>query len=79
MLRAIAGFEKIKGGEILIDGERVSSPAKVLEPHRRGVGMIFQDYALFPHLTVEKNVAFGLSGLKNGEVKERVSEVLEEF
>jgi len=77
VLRAIAGFEKIAGGKIYIDGRPVSTPAKTLEPHERGVGMVFQDYALFPHLTVEQNIAFGISKLKNGQKRQRIGEVLD--
>ncbi|MEL6266347.1 MAG: ATP-binding cassette domain-containing protein, partial [Pseudomonadota bacterium] len=55
-LRMLAGFETPTGGEVLIDGEVVNG----LEPFRRPVNMVFQSYALFPHLTVEQNIAFGL-------------------
>jgi iron(III) transport system ATP-binding protein len=60
LLRAIAGIERPTGGRILIDGVEVSGPATFIEPEDRHVGMVFQDYALFPHLTVTANVAFGL-------------------
>jgi spermidine/putrescine ABC transporter ATP-binding subunit len=56
LLRAIAGFVPLAGGEIFIGGE----PCEDLPPSKRGLGMVFQDYALFPHMTVGKNVAFGL-------------------
>ncbi|EGV50860.1 ferric iron ABC transporter, ATP-binding protein [endosymbiont of Riftia pachyptila (vent Ph05)] len=49
VLRAIAGFESIKQGEIRLNGQIVSSPGYTLPPERRGLGMVFQDYALFPH------------------------------
>ena len=55
-LRAIAGFVAPTGGRVLIGGEDITG----LQPHRRNVGVVFQSYALFPHLTVEENVAFGL-------------------
>tara|TARA_R110001592_G_scaffold219123_1_gene473235 strand:+ start:14601 stop:15728 length:1128 start_codon:yes stop_codon:yes gene_type:complete len=61
ILRAIAGFEPITAGEILLDGERLSSPFKRTPPEQRRIGMVFQDYALFPHLTVQDNVAFGIN------------------
>ena len=62
VLRCIAGFESIRGGEILLGGVRVSGAGVMLPPEARRVGMVFQDYALFPHLTVERNIAFGLHG-----------------
>ncbi len=60
LLRCIAGFEEISGGEILLRGNVVSSASKRLPPEKRRIGMVFQDYALFPHLSVEANIAFGL-------------------
>ena len=62
VLRAIAGFEPIRAGTIHLAGREIASPARRLPPDRRGVGMVFQDYALFPHLTAGQNVAFGLRG-----------------
>ncbi len=59
-LRLIAGFERPDSGEILLGGQAVASPSRWLPPEKRGVGIVFQDYALFPHLSVEQNVAFGL-------------------
>ena len=61
VLRCIAGFESVRGGEIALSGRVVSSPGRELPPEQRGIGMVFQDYALFPHLDVAKNVAFGLA------------------
>jgi iron(III) transport system ATP-binding protein len=61
LLRLAAGLERPKAGRVLIDGVEMSSPAAVVPPERRGVGLMFQDFALFPHLTVLGNVAFGLS------------------
>ncbi|NHC08112.1 ABC transporter ATP-binding protein [Azonexus fungiphilus] len=60
LLRCIAGFEEIAGGEIRLHGEPVSRPGSRVAPEKRRIGMVFQDYALFPHLTVEQNVGFGL-------------------
>jgi iron(III) transport system ATP-binding protein len=60
VLRCIAGFEPVQSGRILIDGAVVSAPGASVPPEKRRVGMVFQDYALFPHLTVEGNIAFGL-------------------
>ena len=64
MLRMIAGVDAPDTGRILIDGAEVFGPARNLPPEARGVGLMFQDFALFPHLTVAQNVAFGLSGDK---------------
>jgi len=60
VLRAIAGFEPIFHGEIAIDGKTVSRPGYALAPEKRRLGMVFQDYALFPHMTVGDNVGFAL-------------------
>ncbi len=74
-LRMIAGFEEATAGEILIDGNDVAS----LPPHKRPTNTVFQSYALFPHLSVSENVAFGLKrkGVDKHEVKRRVREELE--
>ncbi len=76
LLRCIAGFEPIVGGEIRLDGVSVTRPDYCLPPERRRVGMVFQDYALFPHLTVAANVGFGVRELSNGERQARVGELL---
>ncbi len=76
LLRAIAGFEPIIAGEIRLRGRDVSDPGRTLPPEARRVGMVFQDFALFPHLSVERNVAFGLRGLPQGEQRLRVAELL---
>ncbi|MDR2878187.1 MAG: ABC transporter ATP-binding protein [Chromatiales bacterium] len=60
VLRAIAGFEPLHRGSILIKGKTVSTPRETLPPDQRRLGMVSQDYALFPHLSVEDNVSFGL-------------------
>ncbi|MGW8393890.1 ABC transporter ATP-binding protein [Pseudoduganella sp. HUAS MS19] len=60
VLRCIAGFEPVAAGGIALDGEFVARPGLHLPPERRRVGMVFQDYALFPHLTVAENIGFGL-------------------
>jgi iron(III) transport system ATP-binding protein len=62
VLRAIAGFETVAGGEVWLDGERLSACDAHRPPEERRIGMVFQDHALFPHLTVADNVAFGLRG-----------------
>jgi iron(III) transport system ATP-binding protein len=63
LLRLIAGLEVPTGGEVLLNGTVVSTPRSVLPPEQRGVGLVFQDYALFPHLTVLQNIMFGLHAL----------------
>src|SRR5438132_1088491 len=63
VLRAIAGFERPQSGCIMIAGRPVCDADRWIVPEERGVGMVFQDYALFPHLTVRQNVAFGLQRL----------------
>jgi putrescine transport system ATP-binding protein len=75
LLRMLAGFETPSAGRIYIDGEDMSS----VPPYERPVNMMFQSYALFPHMTVEKNVAFGLEQERLGrtEVRRRVAEILE--
>ncbi len=74
-LRLIAGFERPDDGDIILGGERVTG-AHWVPPESRGVGMVFQDYALFPHKTVTENVAFGLRRLPRNEQAARVREVL---
>ncbi len=63
-LRCVAGFEQISAGRIAVSGEEVSRAGWTIPPEKRRVGMVFQDYALFPHLTVAENVAFGLRTLE---------------
>ena len=77
LLRLIAGFEAVDGGEITIHGRPVSSPAVHDSPDLRNVGMVFQENALFPHLTVAQNVSFGLRDLPRTERDRRLAEVLE--
>jgi iron(III) transport system ATP-binding protein len=76
-LRCIAGFERISAGRIAINGKEVSAPGRMVPPERRHVGMVFQDYALFPHLTVAENVGFGLHGLEAAARARRVGETLD--
>ncbi len=75
VLRTIAGIERQAAGRIVADGQVLSDGQLHLPPERRGIGLIFQDFALFPHLTVGQNVAFGLSGSR-AEVRERVGALL---
>ena len=77
LLRLIAGFESPDAGTISIDGRQVASPQRAVAPHRRGVGYVAQDGALFPHLTVGQNIAYGLRGTARDEVRARVAELLE--
>src|SRR4030042_5809450 len=76
-LRCISGFEPIQSGEIRIGGEVVSRPGWMLAAEKRRVGMVFQDYALFPHLTVAKNVGFGLRGGSQEARQARIDELLQ--
>ena len=75
LLRMLAGFEKPTSGRIFIDGEDMST----IPPYERRINMMFQSYALFPHMTVEKNVSFGLEQEKipKQEIRTRVAEILE--
>ena len=75
-LRAIAGFEPVHQGEIQLAGEVISSAGFTLAPEKRRIGMVFQDYALFPHLSVADNIAFGIRKHPN---KERITEELLEL
>ena len=71
----LAGFESPTIGEVYIDGQAMSS----IPPHERPVNMVFQSYAIFPHLDVRGNIAFGMrkSGLNKAEVNDKVDEMLE--
>ena len=73
-LRILAGFERPDSGTVRVGGQTVNGPGVFVPPERRQVGMVFQDYALFPHLDVARNVAFGLSGADRSR---RVGKVLE--
>ena len=75
-LRCIAGFEPVSDGEILLNGVCVSNPKVLVPPERRRIGMVFQDYALFPHLDVAANIGFGLHQLTKNEREQRVEELL---
>ncbi|ADU28618.1 ABC transporter ATP-binding protein [Evansella cellulosilytica] len=76
-LRMIAGFEHPTDGAIEIDGKQIFNKTHALPPEKRGIGMVFQDYALFPHMTILKNVMFGLNKWSVREKKQRAKEVLE--
>jgi putrescine transport system ATP-binding protein len=74
LLRMLAGFEQPTSGKIILDGQDLAGTP----PYRRPVNMMFQSYALFPHMTVEKNIAFGLrqDGMPKNEIAERVTQML---
>jgi iron(III) transport system ATP-binding protein len=76
LLRAVAGLEPVSEGSVQLAGEIVSSEAFTKAPEQRRVGMVFQDYALFPHMDIGRNVAFGIMHLPGDERRERVREVL---
>ena len=76
ILRAIAGFEPVQSGEIFLSGRRVSSSSETIPTEERHVGMVFQEYALFPHLRVADNIAFGLRHLSRPERRCQVQEML---
>ena len=75
VLRAVAGFEPIREGSVTLDGQVVSRPGWQLPPEQRRIGMVFQDHALFPHLSVADNVGFGLKG--RADAAERVLQMLQ--
>ena len=77
ILRCIAGFERVAEGEIRINGTVASRLGYVQPPETRRIGMVFQDYALFPHLTVARNIAFGLHGANEATRTARVNELLD--
>ncbi len=76
VLRAVAGFEPLRAGRILIAGQEVASVRTAVPPERRRVGMMFQDYALFPHLTAAQNIGFGLHAHPKPQRAARVAELL---
>jgi len=72
-LRLIAGFERADAGSILLGGKVMSDTNKWIPPEKRGIGMVFQDYALFPHLNVFKNIGFGYKG---NDKSRRIKEII---
>lgn len=79
LLRMIAGLEPVDEGQIEIAGHCLSAPDRTVPPEQRGVGLVFQDNALFPHLDVSGNVAFGVAHLPAAERRELVARLLEQF
>jgi len=77
LLRLIAGFENTGAGEISLAGKVVSRPEYTLPPEQREVGLVFQDYALFPHLNVADNICFGLRRLPAKQREERLKQMLQ--
>ena len=75
-LRLIAGLERPDSGSVLLNNRLVSSDSVFIPPEQRGIGMVFQDHALFPHLTVYDNIAFGLRGKRQSEIRTTVGEML---
>ncbi|HTO30546.1 MAG TPA: ABC transporter ATP-binding protein [Pararhizobium sp.] len=76
LLRIIAGIDIPDHGLILLNGRQASGPDAFVEPENRNIGFVFQDYALFPHLTVEQNVLFGLKGMAKADASRRAAEVI---
>ncbi|KZY64568.1 MULTISPECIES: ABC transporter ATP-binding protein [unclassified Oleiphilus] len=77
LLRAIAGFEKIQNGQIEVNQTLLSSPSVSIPPEKRKIGMVFQDYALFPHLTIEQNIAYGLDKQQAKSPNKRIEKLLD--
>lgn len=77
LLRIISGLEIPKSGTIIIDGNITNSKDIFMPPEKRNIGLVFQDYGLFPHLNVEKNIAFGLHPFKKEKKKEIIETMLE--
>ncbi len=76
-LRFIAGLDKALSGSVMLDGKQLSNNGQhQVPPENRGVGMVFQDYALFPHMSVEKNITFGINQQSKHEQQKRVKELL---
>jgi len=76
VLRCLAGFEPVAAGSIALSGRVVSTPGALVPPEQRRIGMVFQDYALFPHLTVAGNVGFGFGRRPGRQAKARISAML---
>lgn len=76
VLRLIAGFLKPDSGSVVLQGRDISTPSYILPPEKRRISMVFQDYALFPHMTVEENIGFGLKKLTKAARREKCESLL---
>lgn len=76
LLRLAAGLENIQSGEIYLDGKQIAINGNNLPPEKRSIGLIFQESALFPHMTVKQNIAFGLTGIRRKEQETRINHLL---
>lgn len=76
LLRCIAGFESLKSGSITMNGHLIASTEFNLPPEKRHIGLMFQDYALFPHMNVERNIGFGLNLMSKSDRSARIKEML---
>jgi iron(III) transport system ATP-binding protein len=77
LLRIAAGLERQNAGRVLIDGEEIAGPNRFVPPEKRGIGLMFQDFALFPHLTIAANVAFGLTEFDDRDTASAVGAALD--
>jgi iron(III) transport system ATP-binding protein len=77
LLRTVAGFEPVMRGDVRVGGRCLSHVGATVPPEQRGIGMVFQELALFPHLSVEGNIAFGLRGRTSTERRALVAELLQ--
>jgi iron(III) transport system ATP-binding protein len=77
LLRIIAGLENPSGGSFEVNGEVMFDPATFIAPEKRGIGVVFQDYALFPHMTVGQNIMYGLRKMSRKKKQERLEEMLD--
>lgn len=77
VLRAIAGFEALRAGRIVLGGTEVSAAGRSVPPEQRAIGMVFQDFALFSHLTVARNLEFGIRAWPADARRDRIAELLE--
>jgi len=79
LLRLIAGLETPDRGEIFINGKKMSSPGYAFSPHKRNLGFVFQTSALWPHMTVEQNILFGLKGMPKKDAQQRLEELMDKI
>jgi len=77
LLRIIAGVETPDQGTLIMNGREIAGPSSFVEPENRNIGFVFQDYALFPHLTVERNVMFGLNRVPKDEARECANSLID--